>query len=219
MSDPSIGLGPGREFDLVRAMVRRWGALASGIGDDAAVVDIPAGERLVASTDASLDGVHFRRGWLTPREIGARATAAALSDLAAMAATPRALLVALALPPDWVADVEEIAEGIGDVARATGTWIAGGDITRATQFGITCTVLGSTAAPVRRDALVPGDRLYVTGVLGGPCAALRALEGGVAVEPALRERFANPRPRIAEATLARPARRPRDDRHLRRPCL
>lgn len=198
MSAPQLGLGPGSEFDLVRAMVARWGALASGIGDDAAVIDIPPGERLVASTDASLDGVHFRRTWLTPREIGARATAAALSDLAAMGATARALLIALALPTDWVADLEEIADGIGDVARASGTWIVGGDITRASQFGITCTVLGSTHAPVRRSTVAAGDRIYVTGVLGGPAAALRALEQGAPVEPALRERFAAPRPRLAE---------------------
>lgn len=195
---PQLGLGPGSEFDLVRAMVRRWGALASDIGDDAAVVDVPEGERLVVSTDASLDGVHFRRAWLTPREIGARATAAAMSDLAAMGATSRAIVIALALPPDWVKDIEELADGIGDVARATGTWIVGGDITRASQFGITCTVLGSTRTPVRRDAVAAGDRLYVTGVLGGPAAALRALELGAQPEPSLRERFASPRPRLAE---------------------
>lgn len=196
---PDLGLGPGSEFDLVRAMARRWGDLAIGIGDDAAILDIPSGERLVVSTDASLEGVHFRRGWLTPREIGARATAAALSDLAAMAATPRGILIALALPAEWVGDVEAVADGIADVARATGTWIVGGDITRATQFGITCTVLGSAVTPVRRDGLAPGDRLYVTGVLGGPSAALRALERGEEGEPSHRERFARPRPRLAEA--------------------
>ncbi len=199
VTSPNLGLGPGAEFDLVRAMLRRWDGQAIGVGDDAAVLDIPAGERLVVSTDASLDGVHFRREWLTPREIGARAAAAALSDLAAMAATPRGILIALALPADWVGAVEEVAAGIGEVARATGTWIVGGDITRAEQFGITCTVLGSARSPVRRDGLAAGDHLYVTGVLGGPSAALRALERGEPLEPALRERFARPRPRLGEA--------------------
>ncbi len=204
MTAPHIGLGPGNEFDIVRTMLARWGTLASGVGDDAAILDIPAGDRLVVSTDASLDGVHFRRAWLSPREIGARAAVAALSDLAAMAAAPRGLLVALALPGEWLGDVEEIADGIGEVARATGTPIVGGDITRASQFGITCTVLGSTPSPVRRDGMVPGDFVYVTGVLGGPSAALRAFERGEAPEPAVRERFARPRPRLHEAVwLAR----------------
>lgn len=199
MTSPHVGLGPGREFDLVRTLLARWGALASGVGDDAAVLDLPDGERLVVSTDASLDGVHFRRSWLTPREIGARAAAAALSDLAAMAAVPRGMLIALALPGEWVGDLEAIADGIGDVARATGTPIVGGDITKATQFGITCTVLGSTSTPIRRDGMIPGDFIYVTGVLGGPSAALRALDRGDAVDAAVRERLVRPRPRLQEA--------------------
>ena len=204
MTSSHVALGPGGEFDLVRTMLARWGTLASGVGDDAAVLDLPAGDRLVVSTDSSLDGVHFRRSWLTPREIGARAAAAALSDLAAMAAAPRGMLIALALPEEWVGDVAAIADGIGDVARATGTPIVGGDITRAAQFGITCTVLGSTPTPIRRDGMRPGDFIYVTGVLGGPAAALRALERGDVVEAPLRERLARPRPRLLEATwLAR----------------
>jgi len=79
-------LGPGGEFDLLRAMLARMGADAAGSGDDAAVLDVPAGQRLVVSTDAAVEGVHFRRAWLSAEEIGYRAAAAALSDLAAMAA-------------------------------------------------------------------------------------------------------------------------------------
>ena len=93
MTDPSVAhlaLGDGDEFGAIREMLRVWGARATGIGDDAAVLSVPVGERLVASTDATFDGVHFRRDWLSAREIGARATAAALSDLAAMAAAPLA---------------------------------------------------------------------------------------------------------------------------------
>lgn len=199
MHMPNVGLGPGREFDLVRAMLARWGELAHGIGDDAAIVDIPVGERLVVSTDASVEGVHFRREWLTLREFGYRATAAALSDLAAMAAAPRGMVVALTLPEASAEDVEALSDGIGDAARATGTPIVGGDITRGRQLTVTVTVLGSAAAPTRRDMVRAGDIIYVTGVLGGPAAALRALERGAAVEPALRERFARPRPRLREA--------------------
>ena len=69
-----LALGVGVEFDAIRAMLGVWGAQATGIGDDAALLAIPPGESLVASTDASFEHVHFRRGWLSPREIGARAT-------------------------------------------------------------------------------------------------------------------------------------------------
>ena len=75
-------LGPGREFDVVRTLLERWGDRARGIGDDAAMLDVPSGERLVVSTDSSIEGEHFRREWLSAREIGYRATCAALSDLA-----------------------------------------------------------------------------------------------------------------------------------------
>ena len=94
-----LPLGTGVEFDAIRTMLRVWGAHASGIGDDAAVLPLPTGESLTVSTDASFEHVHFERGWLTPREIGARAAAAALSDLAAMAATPAARRARAAIPP------------------------------------------------------------------------------------------------------------------------
>ena len=69
----SSSLGPGPEFDLIRSLLARWGERARGIGDDAALVDVPEGERLVVSVDASIENVHFRHDWLTPREIGYRA--------------------------------------------------------------------------------------------------------------------------------------------------
>jgi len=143
-------LGPGGEFDLIRELLARWGSRARGIGDDAAVIAVPAGERLVVSTDSSIEAVHFRRGWLTPREIGYRATAAALSDLAAMAATPLGILVALALPAAWRAEVGEIADGIGDAVDLCGVPIVGGDLTAATDLAITVTVMGTAIAPLAR---------------------------------------------------------------------
>ena len=82
-------LGQGEEFDLIRALAQRWGSLAVGLGDDAATLKTPRGDQLVVSTDAAVEGIHFRRDWLSLREAGHRATAAALSDLAAMAATSR----------------------------------------------------------------------------------------------------------------------------------
>lgn len=199
MSDGHTALGPGREFDLVRTLLDRWGDQASGIGDDAAILDLPSGERLVVSTDASVEGVHFRREWMSPFDIGYRATVAALSDLAAMAATPRGLLVALTLSEAARPELGDLADGIGEAARLSGTPIVGGDVSRGGALSLACTVLGSTATPARRSAVQPGDLLYVTGVLGGPVSALRALEEGRAPEAAWRERFFRPRPRLAEA--------------------
>ena len=198
-ADFGAALGAGREFDLVRAMQRRWGTLARGIGDDAAVLDVPAGERLVVSTDSSVEGVHFRRGWLTPEEIGYRATAAALSDLAAMAASPLGFVVAIALPDEWRAELPGIVDGIGVAARECAAPIIGGDLTTGRDLALTVTVLGHAAAPLARSGARPGDALWVTGRLGGPLAALRAFEGGQVPEPAHRARFARPLPRIVAA--------------------
>ena len=192
-------LGPGREFDLVRDLLRRWGSIAQGIGGDCAVLDVPAGERLCVSTDSSIENVHFRADWLTPREIGYRAAAAALSDLAAVGATPLAMLVALSAPARWRARLGELADGVGDAARLTGALIVGGDTTASPEsLSLTVTVLGAAAAPTSRVGALPGDRLYVTGTLGGSLEALRALEAGAVPPPEHRERFAHPTPRIAE---------------------
>jgi thiamine-monophosphate kinase len=115
-----LPLGPGAEFDAIRRMLAEWGPLADGIGDDAAVLAVPPGRRLVVSTDAAVEGVHFRRGWLTAEEVGARAAAAALSDLAAMAAAPLGLLLALAVPESWQAELPDVARGGGAVAARAG---------------------------------------------------------------------------------------------------
>jgi thiamine-monophosphate kinase len=192
-------LGPGPEFDAIREMLRRWGPRASGIGDDAALLDVPPGQQLAVSTDSSVEGVHFRRGWLTPREIGYRATVAALSDLAAMAAAPIGLVSALALPNDWQESLHEITDGIGEAAGAFHTLIVGGNITRGPQLSLTITVLGSVAVPLLRSGVRPGDTLYVTGELGASAAALRRLLAEQVPLAAHRLRFARPVPRLAEA--------------------
>ena len=194
-----LPLGAGEEFDAIRAMLKVWGAKAAGIGDDAALLSVPAGESLVASTDASFEGVHFRRDWLTPREIGARAAAAALSDLAAMAATPIGLLLALGVPSDWRADLEALAQGVGELAASAECPIVGGNITHAAELSLSLTVLGASARPLTRAGARPGDLLYVTGALGGPKAALSAFLAGERPRDVDRARFAAPRPRLAEA--------------------
>ncbi|MBA3670737.1 MAG: thiamine-phosphate kinase [Gemmatimonadaceae bacterium] len=199
MTHAHLRMGDGDEFDAIREMLEEWGTRAHGIGDDAAVLSIPAGELLVASTDATIEGVHFQRAWLSAEETGARAAAAALSDLAAMAATPRGLLLALGVPPAWKSDLRAIARGIGTVAQSVGCPILGGNVTSASELSLTITVFGSAARPLRRSGGSVTDIIFVTGALGGPGAALRALQAGVALSAALRERFVAPRPRIREA--------------------
>ena len=195
----SIQLGPGKEFDIIRDLLARWGPRAAGIGDDAALLDVPAGEQLVVSADSSVEHIHFERAWLTPREIGSRATMAALSDLAAMAAAPLGVLLALGLPTSWLDAAGEIGDGVGDALDRAQTIVRGGDITGASDLTLTLTVLGSTSAPLRRSGARLGDTVYVTGSLGGPGAALAAWQRGETPPPAARERFARPVARITEA--------------------
>jgi len=198
MSDDTL-LGPGREFDLVRAMMSRWGDRARGIGDDAAVLIVPAGEQLVLSTDTFLEDVHFRAEWLSSEEIGWRAAAAALSDVAAMAATPLGILVAITLPSQRIDELEALAEGIAAAASASGAPIVGGDLTSGERLAITVSVVGSSAQPLRRSGARAGDTLWVTGQLGGPALAVAAWGEGRQPTPEARARFAHPVPRIREA--------------------
>jgi len=194
-----LPLGPGAEFDAIRAMLREWGPHATGVGDDAALLTVPPGEQLVVSTDASMEGVHFRREWMSPAEIGQRAASAALSDLAAMAATPLGMLLAFAVPASWQDGLGELARGVGAAAAGARCPIVGGNLTRATELSLTITVLGATATPVRRAGARVGDRVFVTGQLGGPGAALRALLAGEHPAAAHRARFVAPAPRLTEA--------------------
>lgn len=191
-------MGPGGEFDTIRMLMSRWGDLAVDIGDDAAV--LPAiGERTrVISTDACVEGAHFQRAWLSPFEVGVRAAAAALSDLAAMGARADAVLFALSVSDDWRPLLGELADGLASVVRASGARIVGGNLTRANVLSITTTVVGSAQRVVARRGATIGDVLVVTGRLGGPGDALRAWMAGERPSAWSRERFVSPVPRLAE---------------------
>jgi thiamine-monophosphate kinase len=198
-NDRNLDLGPGKEFDIVRILLAEWGKAAQRIGDDAAVIDVPVGERLVVSTDTSVEGIHFQRDWLNSFEIGYRATAASLSDLAAMAARPLGILIALTLPEPNKQKAREIATGIREGASAVLCPIVGGDLSSGKELSLTITALGSAAHPLARSGAKVGQRVYVTGRLGGPAAAVRAwIAGGEPTEND-RARFANPVPRIEPA--------------------
>jgi thiamine-monophosphate kinase len=195
----NIALGPGKEFDIVRSLLAEWGEAAERIGDDAAILEVPKGEKLVVSTDTSVEGIHFRRDWLNHFEIGYRATAASLSDLAAMAARPLGIVIALTLPEGDRNEARSIATGIGEGASAVLCPIVGGDLTSGKVLSLTITALGSVARPLSRAGAKPGQRVYVTGRLGGPGAALRAWQAGSEPSERDRARFANPVPRIDAA--------------------
>jgi len=192
----ATALGGGGEFDRIRAMALALGSAASGLGDDAGL--IPRGEgELVVSTDISVEGVHFQSTWLTPREIGWRATAAALSDLAAMGASATGVVVALTIPTGGADDLGvECMRGVGDAAVAVGATVLGGDLSGGPVLSLAVTVFGVARRPVWRRGATPGDELWVTGALGGSRAGLLALQGGGAVPPGARVAFAHPVPRI-----------------------
>jgi len=152
------------EFGLLAELERR--GLAQGIEHDAAVV-----EGLVVTQDALVEGVHFRFDLLSWRELGARAAAVNLSDLAASGAEPLALLVSLGLPPETeLEDVLELYVGLNE----RGVAVRGGDTTRADRVVLSVTALGRADRVPGRAGARPGDLVVVTGPLGAAGAAFRA---------------------------------------------
>jgi thiamine-monophosphate kinase len=198
------------EFELLARLKKRLPppgpCLRVGMGDDAAV-GVPGGAT-ATSVDAIVEGVHFRRGQATLPQIGHKALAAALSDLAAMGAAPGEAYVTLGVPPDL--DEEgclELLDGLLGLAAATGTGLAGGDVTRSERLFVAMTVVGHAATAeelVTRSGARPGDALVLTGEIGGAAAGLLALESPAAAAAApaeaaerLRARQLEPQPRLA----------------------
>jgi thiamine-monophosphate kinase len=193
----SFALGPGPEFDRIRRIAQLLGPQGGGLGDDCGLVR--EGEEFFAlSTDVSVEGVHFRPQWIGPAEVGWRATASALSDLAAEGADPVGLLCAVTMParaPE--AHLLELMSGAAAAAKSVGALVLGGDLSTGPSWSVTVTVVGRTRAPVTRGGAQPGDRLWVSGTLGGARAAMEAWRRGDQPSPGARARFAHPEPRIA----------------------
>src|SRR6201993_1269699 len=157
------------------------GALTSvGIGDDAAVVGAPSGS-VVAAVDLVIEGRHFRRDWSSAYDVGVKAAARSLADIAAMGAVNTALLVALAapgtLPARWATD---LAEGLAFEATRAGAGILGGDTACADVVTLSVTALGDleNRRPVLRSGARPGDVIAVAGPLGRSAAGLALLMSG-----------------------------------------
>ncbi|HEX5288834.1 MAG TPA: thiamine-phosphate kinase [Streptosporangiaceae bacterium] len=177
------------EFGLIASFAERLPpgeATLVGIGDDAAVLAMPDG-RVVASTDLLIEGRHFRRDWSAPEEIGGKAAAQNLADLAAMGAGPTALLVGLAVPAAEPADwVQRLVTGLARECADAGATVAGGDLASADTVMIAITALGHLAgrAPVTRAGARPGDVLAVAGLLGHSAAGLALLSAGLSAPAA-----------------------------------
>jgi thiamine-monophosphate kinase len=171
------------EFALIAAIQKALpenAGLIVGIGDDAAVLRAPDG-RVVATTDMLIEGRHFLREWSSPRDVGRKAAARNLADIAAMGARPTALLVSFAGPGDlevgWVLD---LVAGIGEEASSAGAAVAGGDTSGADVVMLAVTALGDLEGitPVTRSGARPGDQVAITGTLGSAAAGLALLRAG-----------------------------------------
>lgn len=177
------------EFGLIARITARLRAAGGpaggqpvlvGPGDDAAVLAAPAGP-LVVTTDVLVAGRHFRCDWATGADIGHRAAAANLADVAAMGANPTALVVALCTPPDLeVSWVETLADGLATEAASVGAQVVGGDISASPTLTIAVTALGELVgvAPVTRGGARPGDAVALAGRVGYAAAGLTVLSRG-----------------------------------------
>jgi len=200
------------EFDLIESIRARAAAHASvllGIGDDAALLQVPPGHELAVTADTLNAGVHFPAD-AAPADIGWKALAANLSDLAAMGARPAWCTLSLSLPEDDARWLEAFLDGFLELADVHAVALVGGDTTRG-PLSIAVTAMGwvESGAALRRDGACAGDEVWVTGtlgdaaaslVLGGhmplpvPGAALPAVEAGTTA--ALHARLARPTPRV-----------------------
>ena len=179
-------------------------------GDDAAVI-ATNGERIVVTTDAVVEDIDFSLKWATGVDIGYKALAVNVSDVAAMGATPRHAVVTLAMPPTTAIDlVDGIAEGIALATTEYECALIGGDISRASKLSVSVTLLGRLAGePVLRSGARPGDAICVTGTLGAAAAGVQVLQRGLVERAAIDAEIADRSGASGLAALAARQLRPR----------
>ena len=195
------------EFALIDLIRKRCHATRAdvrlGIGDDAALLVVPAGKLLAVSTDTLVAGLHFPRV-ATAHDVGWKALAVNLSDLAAMGAEPAWATLALTLPGADARWVEEFADGFAELARRHRVALVGGDTTQG-PLSITVTIHGLVpdGAALARSGAHLGDGVYVTGTLGDAAAGLRLLQSGRTQSAYLLGRLNRPTPRVEQGLILR----------------
>jgi thiamine-monophosphate kinase len=190
------------EFDLIQAFLRNFPPgrrVRLGPGSDCAAVSVAAGMQLVATTDAVVEGTHFDLRRFSPEDVGWKALAVNLSDLAAAGARPRWFLCALGIPRTIRSTqiAQRIARGMSALARRSGCALIGGNVTAAREWSATITALGETRRPLSRAGARPGDTLAVIGALGDAAAGLRSYPSPVAARAQRR-----PVPLVREGLIA-----------------
>ena len=190
------------EFDLISRFFHRCGTarddVALGVGDDAALVRVPAGMELALTLDTLVQGVHFLAG-SDPRSLGHKALAVNLSDLAAMGAEPAWATLALTLPESDSTWLEAFSDGFCRLARESGVQLVGGDTTRGPLvLSVEAKGLVPVGQALRRVGARSGDLIFVSGLLGDAGLALHALRDGLEVDDLayLRGRLERPQPRL-----------------------
>lgn len=180
-----------------------------GIGDDCAVLRLKPGFELLVTTDLCIEDMHFRPAWHPPAVVGHRCLTRGLSDIAAMGGEPLACFLSLGLPADlppiWVSG---FLHGLLTLARRYKVQLAGGDVSSAPQITADIIVTGQvpSGTAILRSGASPGDRIYVTGALGGSAATLKQLYAGKAVKPTKSNRHFHPTPRLEVGNFLRKGR-------------
>ncbi len=193
------------EFELIEMLTRQAAAtshdLALGVGDDCAI--IRCGERdLLITTDALIEGIHFKLSYFDPHTLGQRMLNVNVSDIAAMGGTPRFFTTCMGLPPGFgIARCKELYDGLYAAAKPLGMELIGGDTSASEQLMVTIAIIGETerAGAVRRAGARPGDPLFLTGRVGEAALGLACLDRDVVIPQAAPfiERYRLPQPRIA----------------------
>lgn len=195
------------EFELIERFVRRFGRHAPGLvlgpGDDCAILRPPPGQDLLATVDALVEGVHFDLAWARAVEVGHKALAVSLSDLAAMGGSALGFLVAIELPPARVSLVDGLARGMARLAARPGAFLAGGNFSRAEKLALTVTALGACpkGKALTRSGARKGDLIFLSGAVGDAALGLLRLREGR--RDALSRAQLAPVPRLRAGVLAR----------------
>jgi thiamine-monophosphate kinase len=199
--ETAVVLAERKLIERIRRLAQTTGhrGVVRGIGDDAAILQVAKNHQLLVTTDLCIEGVHFRREWHPARCVGHRCLTRGLSDVAAMGGEPVACFLSLGLPPKlpqrWV---DDFLKGLVDLASQSGAALAGGDISYADKIMIDIVVTGQVPAKkaVLRSGARSGDRIFVTGELGGSAAVLKQLYAGTQVTPMKNNRHFYPVARL-----------------------